>query len=53
MHPGGAFVLNRTVGKDISKFFYGGYALDSNSDVVTSGSAHIWNHTNIARKIVN
>ena len=37
----------------MSKFFYGGYALDSNQDVVKSGSAHIWNHTNIARKIAN
>ena len=52
-HPGGQFVMDRTVGKDVSKFFYGGYSLDSNQNVVKSGSAHIWNHTNIARKIVN
>jgi hypothetical protein len=52
-HPGGSFVINRTVGKDVSKFFYGGYALDSNSEAVKSGNAHVWNHSNIARKIVN
>lgn len=28
-HPGGRFVLQKTVGTDISKFFYGGYSLDS------------------------
>ena len=27
IHPGGKFVLNRNVGRDISKFFYGGYAM--------------------------
>ena len=31
-HPGGRFVIQRTVGRDISKFFYGGYALDHNSN---------------------
>ena len=28
-HPGGQFVLEHLVGKDVSKFFYGGYSLDS------------------------
>ena len=27
LHPGGKFVLNRNVGRDISKFFYGGYSM--------------------------
>jgi len=27
-HPGGRFLISHTVGTDISKFFYGGYALD-------------------------
>ena len=27
LHPGGKFVLNRNAGRDISKFFYGGYAM--------------------------
>jgi len=31
-HPGGRFVIDRTVGRDISKFFYGAYALDHNSN---------------------
>ena len=31
-HPGGQFLLEQTVGRDISKFFYGGFALDGNID---------------------
>jgi cytochrome b involved in lipid metabolism len=26
-HPGSAYVLNHNIGRDISKFFYGGYAM--------------------------
>ena len=26
-HPGGKFTIEKTVGRDISKFFYGGYQL--------------------------
>jgi cytochrome b involved in lipid metabolism len=53
-HPGGAFAIERTVGKDVSKYFYGGYAIDSNSNVIkTGGNKGAWIHTNIARKIVN
>ena len=29
-HPGGIFVLERNIGRDVSKFFFGGYALDGN-----------------------
>lgn len=29
-HPGGKFLLEHNKGRDISKFFYGGYALDGN-----------------------
>ena len=29
LHPGGKFVLERNYGRDISKFFYGGYVLVS------------------------
>lgn len=25
IHPGGKFVFEKTYGRDISKFFYGGY----------------------------
>ena len=28
-HPGGRFLLERNSGRDISKFFYGGYSLES------------------------
>jgi hypothetical protein len=51
-HPGGAFVLSHNVGRDISKFFYGGYALDGNSsNPKDANSRHT--HSNVARKIVN
>jgi len=26
-HPGGKFVLERNIGRDISKFFFGGYSM--------------------------
>ena len=29
-HPGGKFLIEHTVGTDISKFFYGGNAMDEN-----------------------
>ena len=52
MHPGGAFLLEQTYGRDISKFFYGGYALDGNSnDPNTPNTRHA--HTNVARRIAN
>ena len=30
-HPGGAFLINHNIGRDVSKFFHGGHALDNNS----------------------
>jgi cytochrome b involved in lipid metabolism len=51
-HFGGSFLIERTVGRDVSKFFYGGYSLDNNSNnpgKITA--AH--SHTNIARIIAN
>jgi len=48
-HPGGRFVLKHNVGKDISKFFYGGYNLDGNLD----GDKPGYNHSSYARMIVN
>ncbi len=27
MHPGGKFVIQNNIGRDISKFFYGGYVM--------------------------
>lgn len=44
-HPGGQFILKFHVGKDVSKFFYGGYSLESGIKPHT--------HTNVARKVVN
>ncbi len=29
-HPGGKFLIEHTIGTDISKFFYGGNAMDEN-----------------------
>jgi len=51
-HPGGAFLIDYVVGRDISKFFYGSYALDGNhNDPARGTQAHA--HSNIARKIAN
>ena len=46
-HPGGKFSIDYNIGRDVSKFFYGGYALE-----ITSGMRP-HTHTNIARQIVN
>lgn len=52
-HPGGAFLLTHTVGRDISKFFYGGYALYGNSPDPKEPNSYRNTHSNVARKIVN
>ncbi len=44
-HPGGKFVLEHNIGRDISKFFYGSYMLENDL------KPHV--HSNIARNIVN
>ena len=28
-HPGGRFLLEHSIGRDISKYFYGGYTLEN------------------------
>lgn len=48
-HPGGKFVLNHNVGRDISKFFFGGYCLEDNETPNNRGH----NHSVYARMIVN
>lgn len=48
-HPGGKFVLNHNVGRDISKFFFGGYSLENNDQKGTHGH----NHSVFAKLIVN
>lgn len=49
-HPGGAFVIRHNVGRDISKFFHGGYSLDGN---LGGRPAAGYKHSNYARMIVN
>ena len=46
-HPGGRFSLEHNIGRDISKFFYGGYALENTAKL----SPHT--HTSDARRAVN
>jgi cytochrome b involved in lipid metabolism len=48
-HPGGKFLLEHTIGRDVSKFFYGGYALDGNN---TRKGSKRKNHSNVARSVV-
>lgn len=49
VHPGGKFAIRQNIGRDISKFFFGGYALDNNLNGVSKGHRH----SNYARMIVN
>ena len=46
-HPGGRFVLEANSGRDISKFFYGGY----NYEPLLGSKNHT--HSNYARRVVN
>lgn len=46
-HPGGSFLLEFHMGKDISKYFYGGYTLENESGLKP------YTHSNVARAIVN
>lgn len=46
-HPGGWFVIGFNIGRDISKFFYGGYSLENAHGLAP------YNHSNIARLTVN
>lgn len=49
-HPGGRFVLTHNIGRDISKFFYGGYNLEGNTGPNPSSG---YTHSNYARMVVN
>lgn len=51
-HPGGAFLMKQTVGRDISKFFYGAYSLTGNVNVRPGQRNHAHAHSNIARKVM-
>ena len=46
-HPGGKFTIENNIGRDISKFFYGGYAQD-NIDIGPRGPKFVA-HSNMAR----
>jgi hypothetical protein len=46
-HPGGRFLLEHNIGRDISKFFYGGYSLENSSGLKS------YAHSNIAKRVVN
>lgn len=46
-HPGGKFIIERTRGTDISKFFYGGYNLEP------ADNGENYNHTNYGRIACN
>ena len=46
-HPGGRFLIEYNRGRDISKFFYGGYVLE------TGNGQGPFAHSNVARVIVN
>jgi len=43
------------MGRDISKFFYGGHALDGNKSIpqAASKTSPQYSHSNIARKVAN
>jgi hypothetical protein len=49
-HPGGKFLLSHNIGRDISKFFHGGYSLENN---LGSRPAPGYKHSNLARQVVN
>eukprot|EP00347_Sterkiella_histriomuscorum_P019560 403341168 len=46
-HPGGKFVIAQNVGRDITKFFYGGYQMEN------YGNQKPYFHSNVARAVVN
>jgi cytochrome b involved in lipid metabolism len=47
LHPGGKFVLHKNIGRDISKYFYGGYKL------VNDPSEKQWTHSASASLLAN
>ena len=51
-HPGGAFLIDYNIGRDVSKFIFGAFALDGNQND-PKAPTNKWNHSNMARKIVN
>ena len=50
LHIGGKFVIKINIGRDISKFFYGGYCLEDNQGPRPAEGQY---HSNYARLLVN
>ena len=48
-HPGGRFAMQANIGRDVSKYFHGGYSLENQGDFKIMPHTH----SNDARKIVN
>ena len=46
-HPGGQFLIDYNIGRDISKYFYGGYVMEHSSGIKPT------KHSNVAKSIVN
>jgi hypothetical protein len=44
-------LIDQTYGRDISKFFYGGYALDGNIGIKPGEDNNAYPHSNVARII--
>lgn len=47
-HPGGAFLIDMTIGRDVSKYFYGGYKLENSK----SNRDKPYRHSQLARRTV-
>lgn len=50
-HPGGKFLLKKNVGRDISKFFYGGYQM-INDKPAFSAHAHSYHAMKVAKSML-
>jgi cytochrome b involved in lipid metabolism len=46
-HPGGKFLIDHNIGRDVSKYFYGGYLLENGQGMKPN------THSNVAKSIVN
>lgn len=46
-HPGGRFLVEHSIGRDVSKYFYGGYVMENGVGLTPH------RHSNVARSIVN
>ena len=47
LHPGGKFVIEQNIGRDVSKFFHGGYSMEP------SNKQKPYRHSNMARVAAN